>query len=172
MVVTVRHGSLMAPPAPRVQPPALGPGNLFEGALLAPWFIRYRLEEELREARRYGCPLSIVLLSPMLLAGDPHGDLKLQAGARATRDAARASDLIGWYGVDDILVVMPHTAAEGARTAVERWRADMEEHAPHLGGLKWLISVVPDAARYEDGEALLAAAASGFRDARDDTSAR
>lgn len=168
MAVIIRHGSLMTPPAPPLQPPTFSPANLFDGALLAPWFIRYRLEEELREAQRYGCPLSIVLLSPMLIAGDVDGDQKLQEGARAARDAARASDLIGWHPVDDILVVMPHTAAEGARTAVERWRADMEKHAADLGGLKWLIAIVPDAARYENVDALLAAATSAFRDARDE----
>lgn len=167
MPISIKRASLAAPQRPPAPTTFHGSSCLFERELLAPWFIRYRLEEEVREARRYDYPLSIVMFSPMLLGTDPYGSLKLSAGARAARDAARSSDLIGWHDVDDILVVMPHTAGAGARAAVERWRGDMEAHAMDFGGLKWLISVVPDAARYEDGDALIAAACSAFRDARD-----
>ena len=167
MIVSVKRASGAPPAAPVPVFTPHGSPCLYEGELLAPWFIRYRLEEELREARRYGCPLSIVILSPMLLGDDPSSIAKLRAGARAARDAARASDLIGWHGTDDILVVMPHTEADGARAAVERWRADMEAHAMDLGGLKWLISVVADAAQFEDGDTLIVAASAMFRDARD-----
>jgi len=131
--------------------------------LLKQWFIRYRLDEELHEARRYDYPLSVAILSPMTIAGDPTAATRVRTGALAAKAAARTSDLIGWLDGDDILVVLPHTDRAGVLAAIERWRVEMCAETGQTGGLKWLVAAVDDARQFGTAEALIAAGCNEFR---------
>jgi hypothetical protein len=139
-----------------------GPGCLSDRGLLRQWYIRYRLAEEFSEARRYRYPLSLVVLSPMLVGGEAGADGRVRAGALAARAAARSADLIGWLDGDDILVVLPHTAREGALAAVERWRREMQVGTAPAGGLRWLAATVEDDGTHPTADSLLRAACNQF----------
>ncbi len=144
-------------------PSLMNPGDLLDRGLLAQWFIRYRLGEEMAEARRYRYPLCVVILSPMLVAGDPDAEARLRMGAAAARDAARASDLIGWLDGGDILFVLPHADATAANAAIERWRTEMIRQTEPFGVLKWLAASMQDAGQFRDADDLVTAALHQFR---------
>ena len=146
--------------------PSVAPAGrelLMDRGLLKQWFILYRLDEELHEARRYDYPLSIVILSPMIVAGDSATDARVRAGALAAKAAARTSDLVGWLDGDDILVVLPHTDRAGVLAAIERWRGEMYAETGQMGGLKWLAAAVDDARLFATAAELLAVACNEFR---------
>ena len=100
-----------------------------------------RLGEELARARRSGTPLSLLFADldnfrlynelvghergdeclvqvAHLLAGDERGN-----GARL-----RASDIVGRYGGEEFLVLLPETDRSGARIKAERLREAIEHH--------------------------------------------
>ena len=146
--------------------PPLAPAGrelLMDRGLLAQWFMVYRLDEELHEARRYEYPLSIVILSPMIIAGDPTAEARVRAGALAAKAAARMADLIGWLDGDDILVILPHTDRIGALAAIERWRGEMYAETGQMGGLKWLAAAVDDVRQFTTAAELLSVASNEFR---------
>jgi GGDEF domain-containing protein len=144
-------------------PAPFGAASLTDRGLLERWYIRYRLDEEFREARRYGYPLSIVILSPMIVAGDPSASARVRMGALAAKAAARTTDLIGWLEGDDILVVLPHTDRAGAVAAIDRWRTDMYAQMTPVANLKWLASAVEDAGQFMTADDVLTAACNEFR---------
>jgi hypothetical protein len=131
--------------------------------LLAQWFIRYRLEEEMEEARRYGYPLSCVILSPMVVAGDAKAEARVRVGAAAAREAARASDLIGWLDGDDILFVLPHADATAADAAIDRWRTEMVRQTEPFGVLKWLAASMQEDGQFRDEDHFVTATQQKFR---------
>jgi len=139
-----------------------GPGCLTDRGLLRQWFIRYRLAEEFSEARRYRYPLSLVVLSPMIVGGEAGAEGRVRAGAQAARAAARSVDLIGWLDGDDILVVLPHTTRDGALAAIDRWRREMQVPTAPLGSLRWLAATVEDDGSYRAADDLLRAACNQF----------
>ncbi len=144
------------------EPSLTNSGDLLDRGLLAQWFIRYRLDEEMSEARRYGYPLSVVILSPMLVAGDSQAEERVRLGAAAARKAARASDLIGWLDGDDILVVLPHADAPAADAAIERWKTEMVRDTKPLGVIKWLAASMQDEGESYDADELVTAALHKF----------
>ena len=150
-------------PVGLLAPMPAGRELLMDRGLLAQWFVVYRLDEELHEARRYEYPLSIVILSPMIIGGDPTADARVRNGALAAKAAARTSDLIGWLDGDDILVILPHTDRAGALAAIERWRGEMYAETDQMGGLKWLAAAVDNVQQFATAAELLAVACNEFR---------
>jgi hypothetical protein len=123
-----------------------GPDMLRSGLLLSPWFIDYRLQEEIDRARRYGRPLAIMLASPELLEGERLSRAAREAGAEAALQSARASDLVGWWsgGSDQILIIMPETMADVAKVGASRLRDDMWLRGRAVRGPKWDIALLHD----------------------------
>jgi len=151
------------PPRELGQTGRFGPHDLLERGLYRQWFIRYRLDQELIECRRYGVPLSVVILSPMLIAGEANPEERVSAGAMAARAAARTSDLIGWLDGDDILVVLPHSDLTGAHAAVARWQEHMVREPAAFRPVRWLASSLEDHGDFETGSEFIAAAMHRFR---------
>lgn len=60
------------------------------------------------------------------------GDLILQRVARAIQEELRSTDLVGRYGGEEFLAVLPNTDLEGARTAAEHVRTGIEMLCPPL----------------------------------------
>jgi diguanylate cyclase (GGDEF)-like protein/putative nucleotidyltransferase with HDIG domain len=88
-----------------------------------------RLGQEISRSRRYGRPLSLVFFDGdhFKRVNDTHGhavgDAVLrELGARA-RCALRAGDVLGRYGGEEFLAVLPETDAQEALTIAERMRA-------------------------------------------------
>jgi len=99
-----------------------------------------RLAQEVARARRYGPPLSVALLDIDHFKkvndtfGHAMGDKVLVAVAEALGDALRNTDVAIRWGGEEFLVLLPRTAAGGARTAGDRLRAAIAAIPPFDGG--------------------------------------
>jgi diguanylate cyclase (GGDEF)-like protein len=99
-----------------------------------------RLIEELARAERYLQPLSIVLcdFDQFKQVNDVHGhlagDAVLAEGAAVLRGVLRTGDLLGRYGGEEFLAVLPQVELAAARLAAERLRRRLEEHATPVAG--------------------------------------
>ncbi len=125
-------------------PPPPGPQLLFDGPILASWFVLYRLAQELGRARRYGSSLSIMIAEPQLIAGELASDTQRYAAAEAASNAARSADLVGWLDGQRIIVVLPVTDTASARFAANRLRDEIWIFSRTQGNQKWQISLVDD----------------------------
>ena len=94
--------------------------------------IYERLTEELERARRYRYPLSVILcdMDHFKEVNDTYGhlagDAVLREGAEVLRASLRAGDLLGRYGGEEFLAVLPQVELEAARAAAERLRTGLE----------------------------------------------
>jgi len=99
-----------------------------------------RLTEELERARRYRFPLSVVLcdFDHFKEINDTYGhlagDAVLREGAAVLRRCLRATDLLGRYGGEEFLAVLPQVDLDAARVAAERLRLGLENHLVRLPG--------------------------------------
>jgi two-component system cell cycle response regulator len=93
--------------------------------------IHERLTEELERARRYKHPLSVVLCDFDFFKqiNDTHGhligDAVLREGAVILRHCLRNTDLLGRYGGEEFLMVLPQVDLTAARLAAERLRQSL-----------------------------------------------
>ena len=88
--------------------------------------IRYRLEEEFRRAERYRLDLSCLLvdLDNFKMVNDryghPRGDLVLKRTALVLKKHLRELDIIGRYGGDEFLLILPETPPDKAHMVAAR----------------------------------------------------
>jgi two-component system cell cycle response regulator len=100
--------------------------------------IYERLTEEMERARRYRTPLSVILcdLDDFKEVNDTHGhlagDLVLREAAAILRSCLRATDVLGRYGGEEFLAVLPQIDLPAARLAAERLRRGLEGRAVRL----------------------------------------
>jgi len=91
-----------------------------------------RLTEELERARRYRYSLSVILcdMDHFKEVNDTYGhlagDAVLREGAAVLRTSLRAGDLLGRYGGEEFLAVLPQVDLEAAGAAAERLRLALE----------------------------------------------
>jgi diguanylate cyclase (GGDEF)-like protein len=101
--------------------------------------IMSRLDEEVSRGLRYGSPLSAVLVDIDHFKrvndtfGHLAGDRALQAIADLFRSKLRESDLIGRFGGEEFLLILPHTELAGAEAFCHRLRDHVEKHPVQLG---------------------------------------
>jgi diguanylate cyclase (GGDEF)-like protein len=87
------------------------------------------LRIEVERARRYGAPFSVVMadLDHFKAVNDSHGhtvgDQVLKGAAKALSGATRITDVVGRYGGEEFLVVLPNTGLDQALTMAERLRS-------------------------------------------------
>ena len=134
---------------------------LFKRGLLAPWFFRYRLQQEIERSHRHGYPMAAVVLAPQLLARDRLSAEKAAAAAASVVATSRVTELMSWLDAHRIVLVLLDTDDERARTAAERLRSDMWLRSRQLGAVKWLVGAPIDAAAFETVDALLDALKAG-----------
>jgi diguanylate cyclase (GGDEF)-like protein len=85
-----------------------------------------------KEAARYQRPVAAIMTDVDYFKrvndgyGHVAGDDVLKGLASILREEARASDLVGRYGGEEFMVLLPNTDAEGARLFAERLRARLE----------------------------------------------
>jgi two-component system cell cycle response regulator len=103
-----------------------------------------RLTEELERAQRYKLPLSVILcdFDHFKEVNDSYGhltgDAVLREGAALLRRSLRGADLLGRYGGEEFLAVLPQIDLEAARLAAERLRQELTGHSvilPVAGGV-------------------------------------
>jgi len=85
------------------------------------------LERELNQSMRYGVPLSVALidLDQFKKVNDVHGhaagDVVLRHVAEKLKQHARATDVIGRWGGEEFLALLPHNNLDSATHAVIKW---------------------------------------------------
>jgi diguanylate cyclase (GGDEF)-like protein len=92
-----------------------------------------RLEDELSSARRWGRPVSVLMIDIDDFKpfndrfGHPRGDMLLKRlSAVLKRSTREGVDVVARYGGEEFVVVLPDTAPVGAVLAADRLRASME----------------------------------------------
>ena len=91
-----------------------------------------RLGEWLHHARRYSEPLSVVILDldHFKMVNDLHGhqagDAVLKATADMLQQSTRKTDIVGRYGGEEFLVILPRTDSDGAIVMAERMRTKLQ----------------------------------------------
>jgi len=101
--------------------------------------FQQRLDEELARARRYGHPLSLLMIDVDRLkeindrAGHEAGSAALVRVADALRHTARATDVTARWGGDEFAMLAPDTPAEAAVRLGERIRSLVAESAGPTG---------------------------------------
>ncbi len=124
-----------------------------------------RLSHEFDRAKRYGRPLSILMLDVDDFKnvndryGHDWGDVVLKAVARTLRERTRKSDIPVRYGGEEFILMLPEVALEGARQAAEKIRQEIRslrfspDSAPPFS-VTVSIGVASTSARsYEDSQA-------------------
>jgi hypothetical protein len=129
-------------PAEVEAPPPPGPHLLMDGPILTPWFMTYRIAEELQRSRRYGAPLCVLVAEPQLLAEERLPRHAAEAAAQAATKSARNTDLVGWLDDGRIAMVLCETDAASARFALSRLRDEMWLLSYTQGGQKWTIELL------------------------------
>ncbi len=100
--------------------------------------ILKRLEEQILLVKRYGRPLSILMLDIDHFKkindswGHQQGDIILKQSCRVIQQSLRDSDLAGRYGGEEFLIILPETQLEDAIHAAERIRSRIEKLGPTL----------------------------------------
>lgn len=98
-------------------------------------YMQQRLKEEIKKAWRFRQPLAIILLDLDLfcqineLRGQKTGDETLREMAKFIRKTARDYDIIGRYGGEEFLLILPQTSLDGAKTLAERLRKGSAEYS-------------------------------------------
>jgi diguanylate cyclase (GGDEF)-like protein len=96
-------------------------------------FLSDRLEEEYSKAVRYEMPLSLLVMDVDFFKrvndtfGHQVGDNALIAVAQVLQQSVRESDLVGRYGGEEFVVLLPHTGLEQALGVAEKVRLAVSE---------------------------------------------
>lgn len=105
-----------------------------------PAVLEERMAAEFERARRYSLGFSLLLIDVDALRrfnerlGEQGGDRVLADLGGLFRHTLRIPDLVCRYGGDEFAMVLPETGSEGARTSVQRIRAQLRNH--DFGGLE------------------------------------
>jgi diguanylate cyclase len=97
-------------------------------------------EHEVQRALRYGMPMSLIMidLDHFKAINDSYGhqtgDAVLVSFVRTITQVVREVDVVGRWGGEEFLVLLPGTAAAEAMRAAERMRAALAECHLHLQG--------------------------------------
>jgi len=108
-----------------------------------------QLQGRLREAQRYGRPLSLVLLDVDHFkkvndtCGHPAGDAVLRSVARLLATEARETDIVARYGGEEMVLILPETEERGAHAIAERIRKAVgaAQHPTTQGSLRVTVSL-------------------------------
>jgi diguanylate cyclase (GGDEF)-like protein len=139
--------------------------------------FREILEEKLEEGRRARVPVAFIMMDvdDFKLYNDAHGhpagDEALQQIARILLENTRADDVVGRYGGEEFVIILPGTGRSGARRVAETIRETIagavfggEEIAGHIT-VSLGVAVFPDDAA--DSETLVKQADSALYRGKD-----
>ena len=97
-------------------------------------FTMQLMEREILRSQRSAAPLAVILLDIDNfkafndMYGHLAGDVVLREVARLLRETARTSDVVGRFGGEEFLIVLPETPIENAYVFAERLRNVVEEY--------------------------------------------
>ncbi|TWB40598.1 diguanylate cyclase (GGDEF)-like protein [Nitrospirillum pindoramense] len=120
-----------------------------------------RAQDMVALANRHGTPLTLAILDLDDFKrvndthGHPGGDAVLATAGRMIASHVRGTDLVGRIGGEEFAVVMPHTAAQGARLLADRVRQAIgDDCVPIEGGAAIRITASLGLAELRHGEGL------------------
>ena len=96
-------------------------------------YVSEALAVEFLRARRYRSPLTVLMADLDNFKqindayGHPAGDSVLREVSSILMNLVRATDVVGRYGGEEIIVILGQNQMDGARTLAERWRQAVEE---------------------------------------------
>jgi diguanylate cyclase (GGDEF)-like protein len=91
------------------------------------------LDKEVARTQRHGPPFALVILDLDHFKrindtwGHPTGDKVLQQTAAVLGGCIRQCDVVGRYGGEEFMILLPETTLEGARITIERCRARLAD---------------------------------------------
>ena len=97
-------------------------------------YLHERLAVELLRSNRYHSPLTCLMIDIDDFKkvndrhGHPSGDVVLATTARLIQDTVRETDLVGRYGGEEFLVIMPQTTSEAALLLAGRILKNVWDH--------------------------------------------
>jgi diguanylate cyclase (GGDEF)-like protein len=103
-------------------------------------YIQERLGLELERATRYQTPLSILMvdIDDFKKVNDDHGhmvgDEALKHVTHRLKEAVRKVDIVGRYGGEEFLVILPQTSQQTATEVAERIVADLRANPLQIEG--------------------------------------
>lgn len=89
------------------------------------------LNKEIARTIRHGPPLTVVIIDLDHFKrindtwGHPAGDMVLKKAAAIFKAQIRQCDMVGRYGGEEFMMILPHTPIEGAAILIERCRATL-----------------------------------------------
>lgn len=107
-------------------------------------YFELRLREEMERAKRYGYPVSLVMIDIDHFKkvndtyGHQEGDTVLIGIASVLERAVRMGDIAARFGGEEFVLILPHTERANAVKAAERLRANIEKQT--FGGHSVTIS--------------------------------
>jgi diguanylate cyclase (GGDEF)-like protein len=97
-------------------------------------FLRIALRREIRRAKRFRQPLSVLMIDVDHLKdyndrfGHLRGSQVLKTLAEVAHSAIRDIDILAKYGGDEFLLILPQTRKEGAEVVADRVRQRVADH--------------------------------------------
>ncbi len=96
------------------------------------WYYTRRLEEEFDKTKRFNSPLSVIMadLDHFKRVNDEFGhnvgDEVLKTVSAIIKDSIRVYDVVGRYGGEEFVVILPDTTLDEAKEVAERIRRNVE----------------------------------------------
>ena len=112
--------------------------------------IIHLLNEEFHKSNQFGFPLSVAMVDLDLFKkindtyGHIAGDTVLKEITEVLRDGLRRIDVLGRYGGDEFLCILPSTSIEGGMIIAERVRERVEELLFKVTGADVLTPIFPE----------------------------
>ena len=123
---------------------------------------------ELKKHHRYGDSLSIILIDADHFKqindqhGHPAGDAALKTIARACNESIRDTDVVGRFGGEEFIILLPHTTSTAAEIVAERIRKSMLRREISWQGQRFAVrlscGIAEAGVHADDFDALIAAA--------------
>ena len=113
-----------------------------------------RLNEEIKRSQRFKTPLSLLMLDIDHFKryndefGHMVGDATLKKVAEILKVSVRRVDLVGRYGGEEFIVVMPETKQQDALDVAERIRSSIARHTFKLYHVETKVTVSQGIATY------------------------
>lgn len=140
--------------------------------------VRERLHEELERASREDKPLTVIIadLDDFKKANDEYGhmvgDAILKETAQRIKNSCRPYDVVGRYGGEEFLVLMPHTDKDQGKKVGERIRKKIAENRFHTDKKSIILTLSLGVATFradtleKDGESLIRKADQALYEAK------
>lgn len=116
------------------------------------------LEMEIERSKRYGTPLSLLILDLDHFKevndayGHQAGDAVLSAFSGVMKRTTRRTDMIGRTGGEEFMAILPDTPLAGAERTAEKLRSDVEQLRVPIKGGAISVTVSIGCAEYRRGE--------------------